>query len=71
MTNYGTFTEPGTIRFERLLPGPIERVWSYLTESKKRGKWLATGEMELRVGGNVELIFNHADLSPHTEQVPE
>ena len=23
---YGVVTEPGTVRFERLLPGPIERV---------------------------------------------
>jgi uncharacterized protein YndB with AHSA1/START domain len=71
MNDYGVFVETGTVRFERLLPGPIERVWAYLTESEKRGKWLATGEMDLRVGGKVELIFNHADLSPHVEQVPE
>ncbi len=71
MKDYGTFTEPGTIRFERLLPGPIERVWAYLTESDKRGKWLAAGEMELHVGGRVELIFRHADLSPRVEQIPE
>ncbi|NGP87093.1 SRPBCC family protein [Fodinibius halophilus] len=69
--NYGTFTEPGTVRFERLLPGPIERVWAYLTDSEKRGKWLASGEMELRVGGKVELNFYHADLSPHDDPIPE
>ncbi len=65
------FTEAGTVRFERLLPGPIERVWVYLTESEKRGKWLASGEMELRVGGRVELKFHHADLSPHIEPTPD
>ena len=47
----GTITEAGTIRFERLLPGPIERVWAYLTESDKRAKWLAAGDMDLRPGG--------------------
>ena len=71
MSEYGTVTESGTIRFERLLPGPIERVWSYLTESEKRGTWLATGNMELRVDGKVELLFRHADLSPHVEATPE
>lgn len=71
MDTYGIFTEPGTIRFERLLPGPIERVWAYLTEADKRGQWLALGEMELRVGGRVELIFNNATLTPHEEQIPE
>jgi uncharacterized protein YndB with AHSA1/START domain len=55
--------EPDTVRIERVLPGPIERVWAYLTESNKRGKWFASGAMELRVGGKVELNFNHAELS--------
>lgn len=71
MEKYGTFTEPGTIRFERLLPGPIERVWAYLTESEKRTKWLAAGEMELRVGGKVELHFYHPNLSEEDDPIPE
>lgn len=67
---FGVVTEAGTVRFERLLPGPIERVWSYLTESEKRGTWLAAGPMELRVGGGVELHFRNADLSPVIEETP-
>lgn len=63
MNEYGVVTETRTIRMERLLPGPIERVWDYLTDSTKRGKWFATGNTELRVGGRVEFFFNHADLS--------
>ena len=43
-------------RLERLLPGPIERVWAYVTESDKRATWLAGGEMELRVGGKVHAV---------------
>ena len=61
--SYGRATGPVEVVFERVLPGPIERVWAYLTESEKRGKWFASGEMELRVGGRVELNFLHADLS--------
>ncbi|HEX9489404.1 MAG TPA: SRPBCC family protein [Stellaceae bacterium] len=71
MSEYGVVTESGTVRFERVLPGPIERVWAYLTESEKRGKWLATGNMELRVGGRVELHFRHANLNAHAETPPE
>ena len=71
MNDFGIITEAGAIRFERLLPGPIERVWAYLTESDKRGKWLASGPVELRVGGQVELHFRHADLSPQTEPIPD
>ena len=63
MSEYGVVTEPGTVRMERLLPGSIERVWAYLTESEKRAKWLAGGDMEMRVGGRVELKFLHANLS--------
>jgi len=63
-----TLVKPSTIRIERLLPGPVERVWAYLTDSKKRATWLAAGEFDLRVGGRVELIFDNDKLSddaPH------
>lgn len=70
MDNQGEIIAPGTLRFKRLLPGPIERVWAYLTDSEKRGKWLAKGNMELYIGGKVELNFFHADLSPHREIPP-
>jgi len=68
---YAAVLEPGTIRFERLLPGPIERVWAYLTESDKRAKWLASGEMEPRVGAEVDFKFYHSSLSKNTAPPPE
>lgn len=71
MSNYGIFTNQGTIRFERLLPGPIERVWAYLTESDKKAKWLAAGVVEPRVGGKVELRFSHSNLSENDDPIPE
>lgn len=52
-----------TARFERLLPGPIERVWSYLIEPDKRAQWLGSGTMEQRVGSEFQLRFDHAQLS--------
>jgi uncharacterized protein YndB with AHSA1/START domain len=55
--------EPGTVKLERLLPGPIERVWAYITESEKRAKWLCAGEFDLRVGGAVRLEFDNSRLS--------
>ena len=58
-----TLIKPSTVRLERLLPGPVERVWAYLVESEKRAKWLAGGEFELRVGGKIELIFDNDKLS--------
>ena len=62
MDKYGVVIAPNTIRFERVLPGPIERVWAYLTESEKRAKWLASGAIDLYVGGEVELFWLHTTL---------
>ena len=70
MSRPATLIEPGTVKLERLLPGPIERVWAYITESDKREKWLCSGHFDLRVGGNVELRFDNSKLSPN-EPVPE
>lgn len=59
----GVVTAPGTVCIKRVLPGPVERVWAYLTESDKRRKWLARGPISSFVGGDVELTFHHSELS--------
>jgi uncharacterized protein YndB with AHSA1/START domain len=61
---HGVRTEPATVRLQRLLPGPIERVWAYLTESDLRRQWLAAGPMDLTPGGVVELTWRNDELSP-------
>ena len=63
MKEHATLINPSTVRFERLLPGPVERVWAFLTESKKRATWLAAGDFDLRVGGKIELRFDNESLS--------
>lgn len=60
---YGAFTEPATLTIERVLPGPVERVWAYVTESDLRAKWLAAGEMELRPGAVFELVWRNDELT--------
>ena len=55
--------DENTVRFERLLPGPIERVWQYLTESDKRAQWLCGGDVETRPGGHVAMHFHNVSLS--------
>jgi uncharacterized protein YndB with AHSA1/START domain len=69
--SYATLVATDTVRFERTLPGPIERVWAFLTESDKRAQWLAAGEMELRDGGSVELVFRNSDLTENDDPPPE
>jgi uncharacterized protein YndB with AHSA1/START domain len=68
---YALISEPGTLRLERVLPGPVDRVWAYLTESDKRAQWLASGPMDLRANGDVTLHFHHKDLSPDVVPTPE
>jgi len=63
MTLPVTLVEPGTVRLERLLPGPIERAWAYITEPEKRARWLCGGEIDLRVGGKVRFDFDNKRLS--------
>lgn len=70
MSKYGKISGTG-ISFERLLPGKPEEIWEYLSQSKKRGEWLASGEMELKKGGKGELHFHHKDLSKVKETIPE
>lgn len=67
LDEFGSVTAPRTVRIARSLPGPIERVWAFLTESDKRGLWLASGPMEMRLGGSVRLDFLHANLSAEKE----
>jgi uncharacterized protein YndB with AHSA1/START domain len=66
-TDYGVVLESGAVRFERLLPGPIERVWSYLVESDKRATWFCGGETEPRSGGKIDLFFKHSQI---TDEAP-
>src|SRR6187402_2943687 len=61
--DYGAQTGPDTVEIQRLLPGPIERVWAYLTESDLRRRWLAAGEMGLQVGTPFELTWRNDELT--------
>ena len=63
MSRYGERLDESTVRFERMLPGPIERVWEYLTDGEKRARWFCGGETEPQVGGKVQMNFHNASLS--------
>lgn len=60
---YGVLTEPTTLKIQRLLPGPIERVWAHLTESDLRRQWLAAGPMQMKVGSSFEFVWRNDELS--------
>lgn len=61
---YGKFTGPGEVRLVRTLPGPIERVWEYLTDPEKRARWFCGGVLEQKAGGKVVFAMVHKNLAP-------
>ncbi len=71
MTEYGQLLDESSVRFERLLPGPIERVWEFLTDGEKRARWLCGGDTEPRVGGRMALQFHNATLTTPDDEPPE
>ena len=70
-SDYAVFTEPTTLTIERVLPGPIERVWKYLTDSEMRRKWLAAGDMEMKVGSAFKLTWRNDELTTPPGKRPE
>jgi len=63
MADYGKLDGPTVLEFYRDLPGPIERVWDYLTKSELRAKWLCGGEVERQAGGVIHMDFDNMKLS--------
>ncbi|WP_380873749.1 hypothetical protein ACFB49_43580 [Sphingomonas sp. DBB INV C78] len=66
--DHGREIAPETLRFERLLPASVDRVWRWLIEDERRSQWFAAGTIEPQPGGAVRLVFDHDNLS--TEDVP-
>lgn len=71
MADRATLVAPGSVRFERVLPGTPGRVWRYLTDPEMRGRWLAGGALQQHVGGRVELAFRHDALADVDDPPPD
>jgi uncharacterized protein YndB with AHSA1/START domain len=67
---HGVLAPDKSLRIQRRLPGPIERVWSYLTESDLRRQWLASGTMQLQPGASFELVWRNDELSNAAAERP-
>ena len=70
-SDYATLLSPDTVRLERLLPGPIERVWAHLTDSTLRRQWLAAGDMPTHAGGSFELVWRNDELTDPPGRKPD
>jgi uncharacterized protein YndB with AHSA1/START domain len=71
MNKYGEVLEDGSMKFVRLMPAPIERVWSWLVDGEKRARWLGGGSDISHAGQTVRFEFQHQNLTPHDEAYPE
>ncbi len=60
---YGVLSDSATLTLQRVLPGPIDRVWAYLTQSDLRRQWLASGEMGTAPGAEFELTWRNDELT--------
>lgn len=67
----GTLSDGSTLRMQRRLPGSVERVWAWLTDSRLRQQWLASGEMTLQPGASFELVWRNDELSDSPAERPE
>ncbi|MFL6720995.1 MAG: SRPBCC family protein [Sphingomonas sp.] len=61
---------PDTIRLERTLDAPVEKVWRYLTEADLRRDWFMGGG-DARPGAEFELVVDHDNLSDEEAPYPE
>jgi uncharacterized protein YndB with AHSA1/START domain len=57
MSYDGSLLDLHTVEFKRLLPGPIELAWDYLTRAELVKTWFADVTLEPRVGGAVQVRF--------------
>jgi uncharacterized protein YndB with AHSA1/START domain len=55
-------TADDTIRLERMLDAPVDKVWRYLTEAELRREWFMGGT-DARADGEFELLNDHDNLS--------
>ena len=64
MSAAATRQDDRCVEFVRILPGPIERVWSYLADSDKRREWLGAGILPEHVGERFSLHIKQLSAQP-------
>ncbi|CAM5222687.1 ATPase OS=Bosea thiooxidans OX=53254 GN=ARD30_09640 PE=3 SV=1 [Bosea thiooxidans] len=68
MSDFGVVLESGTVRFERLLPGPVRACLVAISPIPRNAAngWRRV-PFELRVGGRTEMLFKHSQI---TDEAP-
>ncbi|MBX9720827.1 MAG: SRPBCC family protein [Candidatus Obscuribacterales bacterium] len=68
MSDMGKILNSHTVQFHRVFPGPIERVFDYLTKPELLATWLMEGSVEPAVGGRIE--YNSGEI-PESIDIPQ
>ncbi|MEM8895818.1 MAG: SRPBCC family protein [Bacteroidota bacterium] len=70
MEREGKLLDNRTLQFVRMLPGPIDRVWEYITDAEKRSKWFCGGSSGLAEGDKFKFVFHNSQLGSPPEPTP-
>ena len=69
--SFGRVDAGNVLHMERLLPAPPGQAWNWFAERAPRAHRLAEGDIPLSGDGPVDLLFDHAELSPYVLPAPE
>src|SRR3546814_17864904 len=70
--DYAVLSDTDTVRLQRVLPGPIERVWQHLTDAGLRRQWLDGGDgVQPRAGTSFELVWPNDELNDPPGKYPD
>lgn len=59
----GQVIDAKTLRMERTLDAPIDKVWNFLVDPSKRARWLAGGSCPAQPGDTIDLRFDNDTLT--------
>lgn len=65
MSDFGVIIDRSSVKFERIVPGPIERVWEHITKREFLCKWLGDGDIGAE-GSTIALLQEGPDVPLHT-----
>jgi uncharacterized protein YndB with AHSA1/START domain len=69
---YETYEGKPAVRFERVYPHPVERVWRSITVPEEMASWFpSTVEVDLREGGAMHFTFDENLAEPMDGRVVE
>jgi len=67
-SSLGKHIDGDSLQIQRFLPGPIERVWEYLTDSELRSEWLASGSMLPEEGSEFTFTWRNDELDGNPDR---